>query len=146
MFRIAIFPGSFDPFTIGHADIVRRALPLFDKIIIGIGQNAAKQPLYPLDRRIANIKRVFADTPQIEVATYDNLTIDFARKHNAQFIIRGIRTTTDYEYEQSIATANRLLAGLETVILFTKPEYQHISSTLVRDLHNHGYDITPFLP
>ncbi len=144
--KIAIFPGSFDPFTIGHYDIVKRALTLFDKIVIGIGQNQAKQSTFNLTERLERIEKAFADESRVVVTTYDGLTVDFARKHGATHIVRGVRSTIDFEYERSIAEANRQLSGIETVLLYTSPEYGHISSTLVRDLHAHGRDITNYLP
>jgi pantetheine-phosphate adenylyltransferase len=144
--KIAIFPGSFDPFTIGHYDIVKRALTLFDKIVIGIGQNQAKQSTFSLTERLERIEKAFADESRVVVTTYDGLTVDFARKHGATHIVRGVRSTIDFEYERSIAEANRQLSGIETVLLYTSPEYGHISSTLVRDLHAHGKDITNYLP
>lgn len=144
--KIAIFPGSFDPFTIGHYDIVKRALTLFDKIVIGIGQNQAKQSTFNLTERLERIEKAFADESRVVVTTYDGLTVDFARKHGATHIVRGVRSTIDFEYERSIAEANRQLSGIETVLLYTSPEYGHISSTLMRDLHAHGRDITNYLP
>lgn len=144
--KIAIFPGSFDPFTIGHYDIVKRALTLFDKIVIGIGQNQTKQSTFSLTERLERIEKAFADESRVVVTTYDGLTVDFARKHGATHIVRGVRSTIDFEYERSIAEANRQLSGIETVLLYTSPEYGHISSTLVRDLHAHGRDITNYLP
>lgn len=144
--KIAIFPGSFDPFTIGHYDIVKRALTLFDKIVIGIGQNQVKQSTFNLTERLERIEKAFADESRVMVTTYDGLTVDFARKHGATHIVRGVRSTIDFEYERSIAEANRQLSGIETVLLYTSPEYGHISSTLVRDLHAHGRDITDYLP
>jgi pantetheine-phosphate adenylyltransferase len=144
--KIAIFPGSFDPFTIGHYDIVKRALTLFDKIVIGIGQNQAKQSTFSLTERLERIEKAFADESRVVVTTYDGLTVDFASKHGATHIVRGVRSTIDFEYERSIAEANRQLSGIETVLLYTSPEYGHISSTLVRDLHAHGRDITNYLP
>lgn len=144
--KIAIFPGSFDPFTIGHYDIVKRALTLFDKIVIGIGQNQAKQSTFSLTERLERIEKAFADESRVVVTTYDGLTVDFARKHGATHIVRGVRSTIDFEYERSIAEANRQLSGIETILLYTSPEYGHISSTLVRDLHAHGRDITNYLP
>lgn len=144
--KIAIFPGSFDPFTIGHYDIVKRALTLFDKIVIGIGQNQTKQSTFSLTERLERIEKAFADESRVMVTTYDGLTVDFARKHGATHIVRGVRSTIDFEYERSIAEANRQLSGIETVLLYTSPEYGHISSTLVRDLHAHGRDITNYLP
>lgn len=143
--KTAIFPGSFDPFTIGHADIVRRALGLFDNIIIGIGTNSLKQSIFPAENRLAHIRKTFQNEPRVSVEIYTGLTVDFAREHNAQFILRGIRCVADFEYERNMAEANKHLTGLETVILYTRPEYAHISSTLVRDLYQHGYDIKEYL-
>lgn len=144
--RIAIFPGSFDPFTIGHHDIVMRALNLFDEIIIGIGHNYTKRETFPLRERLAAIQRIYDNEPRVRVEVYDGLTVDFAAQHNAQFILRGVRSTLDFEYERNIAEANKQLSGIETVLLYTRPEYAHISSTLVRDLHSHGKDISQYLP
>ena len=142
----AIFPGSFDPFTIGHHDIVMRALNLFDEIIIGIGHNYTKRETFPLEERLAAIQRIYDNEPRVRVEVYDGLTVDFAAQHNAQFILRGVRSTLDFEYERNIAEANKQLSGIETVLLYTRPEYAHISSTLVRDLHSHGKDISQYLP
>lgn len=144
--RIAIFPGSFDPFTIGHHDIVMRALNLFDEIIIGIGRNYNKREVFPIADRLAAIQRVYDNESRVRVEVYDGLTVDFASQHNAQFILRGVRSTLDFEYERNIAEANKQLSGIETVLLYTRPEYAHISSTLVRDLHSHGKDISQYLP
>ena len=144
--RVAIFPGSFDPFTIGHADIVRRALPLFDTIVIGVGVNAQKHALFPTEERVAAIQKVFCGEPKVKVRTYSTLTVDFAKEENATFMLRGVRSTTDFEYEKAFAEANRQLSGIETVLLLTRPEYEHISSSLVRDLQSYGKDITPYLP
>ncbi|MBR1565072.1 MAG: pantetheine-phosphate adenylyltransferase [Paludibacteraceae bacterium] len=143
--RIAIFPGSFDPFTVGHADIVNRSLSLFDKVVIGIGKNSLKQSIFPVENRLQHIRKVFKDEPRVAVEIYTGLTVDFAREQNAQFILRGIRCVADFEYERNMAEANKQLAGVETIILYTRPEYAHISSTLVRDLYQHGQDITPYL-
>ncbi|MBO5817394.1 MAG: pantetheine-phosphate adenylyltransferase [Paludibacteraceae bacterium] len=142
----AIFPGSFDPFTIGHYDIVMRGLTLFDRIIIGIGINHTKCPTFPLEERLAAVERVFAAEPRVQVVTYDCLTIDFAKQYDALHILRGVRSVQDFEYERSIADANKQLSGMETVLLYTRPEYAHISSSLVRDLHAHGRDISALLP
>lgn len=144
--RIAIFPGSFDPFTIGHYDIVMRALNLFDEIIIGIGRNYTKRDTFPLEERLAAIAKTFNNEPRIKVIAYDGLTVDFAAEQQAQFILRGVRSTLDFEYERNIAEANKQLSGIETILLYTRPEYAHISSTLVRDLHSHGKDISQYLP
>mgnify|MGYP003299940854 FL=1 len=142
----AIFPGSFDPFTIGHNDIVMRALNLFDEIIIGIGHNYTKRETFPLKERLAAIQRIYDNEPRVCVKVYEGLTVDFAAQHNAQFILRGVRSTIDFEYERNIAEANKQLSGIETVLLYTRPEYAHISSTLVRDLHSHKKDISQYLP
>jgi pantetheine-phosphate adenylyltransferase len=142
----AIFPGSFDPFTIGHHDIVLRGLQLFDEIIIGIGHNINKRDAFPLEERINAIQHAFNSEPRIKVMAYDGLTVDFAAEQHAQFILRGVRCVQDFEYERNIAEANKQLSGIETVLLYTRPEYAHISSTLLRDLHSHGKDISPYLP
>lgn len=144
--RIAIFPGSFDPFTVGHADIVRRALPLFDSIVIGVGVNAQKKALFSAEERVEAIRKVFRDEPKVKVRTYSTLTVDFAKEENATFMLRGVRSTTDFEYEKAFAEANKQLSGIETVLLFTALEYEYISSSLVRDLYSYGKDITPYLP
>ena len=133
----AIFPGTFDPFTIGHYSIVIRGLKLFDEIVIGIGVNQSKKTLFDLDKRIDIIKQAFKNEPQVSVQTYDSLT---------KYILRGLRTVSDFEYEHSIANANRQLNGLETVLLFTEAEYSFISSTVVRDLLKYGRNINDFLP
>ena len=142
----AIFPGSFDPFTIGHHDIVLRGLQLFDEIIIGIGHNINKREAFPLEERINAIQSAFKGEPRIQVMAYDGLTVDFAAEQQAHFILRGVRSVQDFEYERNIAEANKQLSGIETVLLYTRPEYAHISSTLLRDLHSHGKDISPYLP
>ena len=142
----AIFPGSFDPFTIGHHDIVLRGLQLFDEIIIGIGHNINKRDAFPLEERINAIQHAFNSEPRIKVMAYDGLTVDFAAEQQAQFILRGVRCVQDFEYERNIAEANKQLSGIETILLYTRPEYAHISSTLLRDLHSHGKDISPYLP
>ena len=142
----AIFPGSFDPFTIGHYDIVTRALQLFDEIIIGIGCNCNKCATFPLEERIAMIQHAFAAEPRVKVMPYDGLTVDFAAKHQALCILRGVRSIQDFEYERNIAEVNRQLCGIETVLLYTRPEYAHISSSLVRELHAYNKDISSYLP
>lgn len=143
--KTAIFPGSFDPFTIGHYDIVMRGLDLFDKIIIGLGRNSEKKECFPLEQRLESIRRVFHTNPRVEVRIYDTLTVDFAREQNAKFILRGIRCVADFEYERNMAEANKQLGDVETILLYTRPEYAHISSTLVRDLYSYHKDITPYL-
>ncbi len=142
----AIFPGTFDPFTIGHYSIVERGLSIFDEIVIGIGVNHLKKTLFDEKKRYNIIQQAFADEPRVKIKIYTNLTIDFAESVNAQYILRGLRTVTDFEYERTIADTNRILSGIETVILFTEAAYAHISSTVARDLMSHGKDIAAFLP
>jgi len=142
----AIFPGTFDPFTIGHYSVVKRALTFMDEIIIGIGINDSKRTWFPTEKRVEMVKKLYADEPRVRVEAYDNLTVDFAIQHDASFIIRGIRTVRDFEYEETIADINRKLAGIETILLFTEPELTSVSSTIVRELLHYGKDVTPFLP
>lgn len=142
----AIFPGTFDPFTIGHYNLVMRGLDIFDEIIIGIGVNLSKKTLFDAGKRIDIIRQAFNNEPRVRVMTYDSLTVDFAASVEAKYILRGLRTVSDFEYEHTIANANRQLNGLETVLLFTETEYSFISSTVVRDLIAYGKDITAFLP
>lgn len=144
--KIAIFPGSFDPFTVGHYDIVKRGLNIVDKIVIGIGRNSTKKETFPIREREEAIRKIFADEPRVSVAIYDCLTVDFAKEQGAQFILRGMRCIGDFEYERNMAEANKQLAGIETIILYTRPEYAHISSTLVRDLYSYGKDVSAFVP
>lgn len=142
----AIFPGSFDPFTLGHYDIVNRGLELFDEIIIGIGRNSTKKDTFPIREREDAIRKIFQNEPRVQVVIYDCLTVDLAKEHEAQFILRGIRCVEDFEYERNMAEANKQLANVETIILYTRPEYAHISSTLVRDLYAYGKDVSAFVP
>lgn len=142
----AIFPGTFDPFTIGHYSIVMRGLNIFDEIIIGIGTNQSKQTLFSVEKRIEMIQQAFAAEPRIKVQAYNSLTIDFAIEVDAKFALRGLRSVGDFEYERTISDTNRILTGLETVILFTESAYAHISSTVARDLISYGKDIAEFLP
>jgi len=144
--RKAIFPGTFDPFTIGHYSVVQRALTFMDEVIIGIGINDSKRTWFSTERRVEMVRQLYADEPRVTVAAYDGLTVDFAKEHGAQFIVRGIRTVRDFEYEETIADINRKLAGIETLLLFTEPELTSISSTVVRELLQFGKDVTPFLP
>ncbi len=144
--RRAIFPGTFDPFTIGHDSVVKRALTFMDEIVIGIGVNESKRTWFPTEQRVAMIRRLYADEPRIRVEAYSDLTIDFARRQEARFIIRGIRTVRDFEYEETIADINRKLAGIETILLFTEPELTSVSSTIVRELLHYGKDVSEFLP
>lgn len=142
----AIFPGTFDPFTIGHESVVNRALTFVDEIIIAIGINENKNTYFPTDQRVEMIAEYYSHEPRVKVQSYSCLTIDFAQQMNANLIIRGIRTVKDFEYEETIADINRKLAGLETILLFTEPELTSISSTAVRELMSFGKDVTQFLP
>jgi pantetheine-phosphate adenylyltransferase len=146
--KIALFPGSFDPFTKGHEDIVRRGLQLFDEIIIAIGYNSAKNTRYfPIENMVEKIQEAFKNQPNIKVLTYAELTASFAKKHGANFLLRGIRNTTDYEYENSISQINRkLFNDLESVFLITTPQYAWISSSIIREVHKYGGDVSEFLP
>ncbi|MBR4047494.1 MAG: pantetheine-phosphate adenylyltransferase [Bacteroides sp.] len=142
----AIFPGTFDPFTVGHESIVRRALTFIDEVIIAIGINEQKHSLFPVEKREQMIRDYYKDEPRVKVMSYSNLTVDFAHEVGANLIIRGIRTVKDFEYEETISDINRKLAGVETILLFTEPELTSVSSTIVRELMKYGKDITQFLP
>ncbi|MGM9698975.1 MAG: pantetheine-phosphate adenylyltransferase [Prevotella sp.] len=143
---IGIFTGSFDPFTIGHDDIVRRSLPLFDRLVIGIGVNERKQSMFSADERKAQISSLYAAESKIEVKTYSDLTIDFARRENASFIIKGVRSVKDFEYEREQADINKQLSGIETLLLYSNPRYSAVSSSMVRELMHFGRDVSEFLP
>ena len=144
--RVALFPGSFDPFTRGHESIVRRALPLFDKFVIAIGVNADKHAFMTMEQRKSWIERVFKDDPRVEVISYSGLTVDIAREVGAGFIVRGVRLIQDFENEKHLAEVNRDLTGIETILLYTLPEYSHISSSIVRELARYGQDVSKYLP
>lgn len=145
--RICLFPGTFDPVTLGHVDIINRALPLFDKIVVGIGLNAAKAPMFSADQRLQWIKDIYKDEERVEGAVYEGLTIDFCKKIGAQFILRGIRYVSDFEYEKTIADANRTLdKSIETIFLTGEPKYTSVASTIVRDIIRNGGDAGLFLP
>ncbi|PIB35551.1 pantetheine-phosphate adenylyltransferase [Reichenbachiella sp. 5M10] len=145
--RIALFPGSFDPFTKGHQDIVLRANSLFDEVIVAVGHNSKKQRYFEIDLMIDKINETFADHPKIRVITYNELTASLAKKYKAGYLLRGLRNTTDFEYENSIAQVNRYLnESLETVFLITSPEFAHISSTIIREVHKYDGDVSPFVP
>ena len=141
-----IFTGSFDPYTIGHDDILRRALPLFDHIVIGIGVNERKSYMQSAEERMKTIKAIYADEPKVEVKTYNDLTIDFARRENASYIIKGVRSIKDFEYERDQAAINRQLSGIETLLLYADPRYSAVSSSMVRELIHFGQDVSRFLP
>ena len=142
----AIFPGSFDPFTIGHYSVVKRGLELFDHITIGVGSNCSKKSFFTLEKRLDIIRQAFHDEPRVSVKAYDSPTIDFAKEEKADFILRGVRSANDFEYEKSIADINKRLSSIETVLLFTEPQHSAVSSTIVRDLLNYGKDVAAFLP
>jgi len=147
MKKIAVFPGSFDPFTIGHEAIARRALGLFDEIIIAVGANALKKNFYSLATRKKMINRVFQDEPRINVDHYEGLTVDYCKKIGAGFLIRGLRTAADFEFERAIAQVNRVLApSVESVFILTVPEHSHINSGIVRDIIRSGGDASIFVP
>lgn len=147
MKRVALFPGSFDPFTKGHQDIVLRGLELFDEVIIGIGYNSNKKRYFPIEVMKGLIKQTFEEYPAVSVVTYDDLTAKIAFELKAQFLLRGLRNTTDFEYENSIAQVNRHVnEGLETVFLITSPHLAPISSTIIRELHKYGHNVDEFLP
>ena len=147
MARIALFPGSSDPITLGHVDIITRALPLFDEIRIAVGTNSAKNYLFSLEQRIAWITETFADEDKVKVVTYDGLTVDFALQEGVNFLLRGLRNPADFEFEKAIAQANReMTPELETVFLLTSARFAYISSSIVREVFNYGGDFTKFVP
>lgn len=148
MRKIALFPGSFDPFTTGHENIVKRALPLFDKIVIGIGYNSEKKNgFFPLEKRMDWIKTVFVNEPKIIVDKYEDLTVNFCRQIKANYILRGLRSSADFEFERSIAQSNKYLApDIESIFILTSPELSPITSTIVRDIFRHGGDASMFVP
>jgi len=145
--RTGIFVGTFDPFTIGHASVVRRALPLFDRLVIGVvGDNVHKPGMHPAEERLQAIRQLYQEQPSIEVKSYFGLTMDFARQEGAQFIVKGVRSVSDFEYEQWQADINRRLGGIETILFYTEPELASVSSSAVRELAHFGVDISAFLP
>lgn len=147
MAKIALFPGSFDPITLGHYDVILRSLDLFDKIIVGVGHNSAKSYLFPLQDRIKFIEDSFYDIPQVQVKTYSGLTIDFCKEIGARFILRGLRTSADFEFEKAIAQMNHYMdTGVETVFILSSPQYAPVSSTIVRDIIRNGGDASAFVP
>jgi pantetheine-phosphate adenylyltransferase len=147
MQKIAIFPGSFDPFTIGHESIVNRAVPMFDKIIIMIGYNANKKSFFPIEKRMKWINQVFENIEKVEVRLHDGLTVDFCKEVGARYILRGLRTSADFEYERAIAQINKKMhPEIETVFLLTLPEHTPVNATIIRDIVFHGGDASQFLP
>ncbi|MBI5917484.1 MAG: pantetheine-phosphate adenylyltransferase [Bacteroidetes bacterium] len=145
--KIAVFPGSFDPITTGHEKIVRRALPLFDKIIVAVGTNSQKQTLFSLEKRLEWLEAVFREDPKVEIAHFEGLTAHFCTKIGAKYLLRGLRNASDFDYEKTISQLNHIVGqDLETVFLISGPEYSHISSTIVRELIKGRADVTPFVP
>ncbi|MEE4286108.1 MAG: pantetheine-phosphate adenylyltransferase [Mariniphaga sp.] len=145
--KIAIFPGSFDPFTIGHESILRRAIPMFDKIIVMIGFNANKKSFFSLEKRLKWINQIFENVEKVEVRVYEGLTVDFCKEVGARYILRGLRTSADFEYERAIAQVNKKMhPEIETVFLLTLPEHTPINATIIRDIVFHGGDASMFLP
>ena len=147
MQRICLFPGTFDPVTLGHVDIINRSINLFDKIIVGIGKNSSKGPMFSAEQRMKWINEIFKNEPKVEGTIYDGLTINYCNEINAKFILRGIRYVSDVEYEKTIADANRTMdKSIETIFLTGEPKYTSVASTIVRDIIRNGGDASPFLP
>jgi len=145
--KTALFPGSFDPITIAHVDILKRALPLFDKIVIGIGLNSSKQSFLSAEKRQEIVSAIFSGYDNVEVRLYEGLTIEFCRQLNVQYMVRGIRSVSDFEYERAISQINQtMMPEVETIFMLSKPEYSAISSTIVRDILRNNGDISKFLP
>jgi len=145
--KIAVFPGSFDPITIGHVQIVKRALPLFDKVIVAVGINEQKKYLYSLTERLANIEKVFAGEPKVMVEKHEGLTAHYCIRKKAKYLLRGLRNASDFDYEKQLSQMNQIIGdGVETVFLISQPEYSHISSTLVREVIRGGGNASAFLP
>jgi len=147
MERISVFPGSFDPITRGHESVIKRALPLFDKIIVAIGENGEKKSFFPLEQRLGWLRDIFEGEPKIEITSYTGLTVDFCQKQSIPFILRGLRTAADFEFERGIGQMNKLMVpGIETVFLLCEPEYASLSSSIVRDIIRNGGDVRQFIP
>jgi pantetheine-phosphate adenylyltransferase len=147
MTKIAVFPGSFDPITVGHVNLVKRALPLFDKIVVAIGVNSQKKYLFDLDQRKEWLEAVFAEYDQVEVAHFQGLTANYCNEIGARYLLRGLRNASDFDYEKTISQLNNIVGdGIETIFLISQPEYSHISSTIVREIIKGNGDATPFIP
>ena len=144
--KTLLFPGSFDPFTIGHKWVVDKALTIADRVVIAIGVNETKKRTFAVEEVEGAIKNIYAQNPQVEVVTYTGLTIDLVKKVDADAIVRGIRSTIDFEYEKNIADTNRELSGVETILLFTHPTLSHVSSSMVRELKHFGHDVAKYIP
>lgn len=143
---VLLFPGTFDPFTIGHASIVERALPLCDRLVIAIGYNCAKCSADSVEQRVSHIAALYASEPRVKVIAYDGLTVDACRREGAQWMLRGVRSVADYEYERNLADINRAISGIETILLYSLPQLSYISSSMVRELAAHGHDVSQYLP
>lgn len=147
MDKIAVFPGSFDPFTVGHESIVKRALILFDRVIIAVGENAEKKNLFSIEMRLKMISKVFEGESRVEVTRFSGLTVDFCRRHNARYIVRGLRTAVDFEYERAMGHMNwKMAPEIDTVFLLTSTDHTPVNSTIVRDIIKHGGDASMFVP
>jgi pantetheine-phosphate adenylyltransferase len=147
MERICLFPGTFDPITLGHTDVIDRALDLFDELVVGIGTNSGKTPMFPIEQRIRWIQEIYSHEPKVKVVTYEGLTVSFCKQINARFILRGIRGIADFEYEKAIADVNRMMdSKVETIFLSCTPKYSTIASSLVRDVLRYGGDASQLLP
>ena len=147
MEKVAVFPGTFDPFTVGHEAIVRRALPLFDRVVIAVGMNISKKTLFSVEQRVAMINEVFADENRVEVSSFEGLTVDFCTKIGAKYLLRGLRTAADFEYERAIGQVNKAMKpDVESVFLLTSPEHTPVNSTIVRDILVNGGDASKFIP
>ncbi|MCB9080349.1 MAG: pantetheine-phosphate adenylyltransferase [Lewinellaceae bacterium] len=145
--NIIVFPGSFDPITVGHVDLVKRAIPLFDKIIVAVGLNTQKKALFSLEQRMEWLRQVFAEDPRVEVDYFEHLTADYCRRIGANYLLRGLRNASDFDYEKTISQLNHIIGdGLETIFLISQPSYSHISSTIVREIIKGGGDASPFIP
>ena len=147
MDKIAVFPGSFDPFTVGHESIVKRALELFDRVIIAVGENAEKKNLFSIEMRLRMIAKVFEGESRVEITRFSGLTVEFCRRHNARYIVRGLRTAADFEYERAMGHMNwKMAPEIDTVFLLTSTEHTPVNSTIVRDIIKHGGDASMFVP
>ncbi|MFT6149379.1 MAG: pantetheine-phosphate adenylyltransferase [Saprospiraceae bacterium] len=147
MKKIAVFPGSFDPITTGHIELIKRAIPLFDELIIAIGINSKKQSLFSLEQRLAWLEKVFENEPKVRTGHYEGLTVKYCKSINANYMLRGLRNASDFDYEKTISQLNTIIGdGLETVFLISSPEFSHVSSTIVREIIRAGGDASPFLP
>lgn len=145
--KVAVFPGSFDPITVGHVNIVQRALPLFDKVVVAIGVNTQKSTLFTLEQRLTWLRQVFENEPKVEIGHFENLTAHYCKRIGAKYLLRGLRNASDFDYEKTISQLNQIVGdGLETMFFISPPEYSHISSTIVREIIKGKGDATPFLP